>query len=52
MRAPGVLPIWIVRFGTSERVYFTEHHARQEEEALKKNGTPVTVEEKFAVLVE
>jgi hypothetical protein len=30
---------WIVRFGQSENVYYTEHHAEQFMRALQLNGT-------------
>jgi hypothetical protein len=35
---------WIVRFGTSVHMYYTEHHAEQFMRALRLNGTEFTVE--------
>ena len=34
---------WIIRFGTSKRVYYTEYHADQFCRALAMNGTAYSI---------
>ncbi len=34
---------WIIRFGTSERVFYTSYHAEQFCRALRLNGTVYTI---------
>jgi hypothetical protein len=34
---------WIVQFGRSSRVYYTQYHAEQFVRALLSNGTPCTI---------
>ena len=40
--------LWIVRFGTVTKVYFTDYHASQFCEALTTNKTPWTLETREA----